>query len=874
MQNPVSNNVTFASFIRSKFPVIRDNSRLITQFVFATLVISLGTWFLRHQHSELIQIKRVLLNAHANYVLIGIGVTVTYILLQGFMYKMAFASVRKKVPLYLTTLLYLKRNLISIFMPAGGVTSLAFFSDDIEKTGITKSKVLFASSIYAFIGFLSIILVAVPVFIYSMAKGVTGVGELLALAGMIAIVSFFYVLFRSIVRKRFLYRIIIRFFPFAEVLLDDLASHVINIKYLISTILVSVLIDISGIVLLYIAMLTLGVDASVFYALLGYLVGVISLSVSPFMRGLGAVELSMAFILTKLGYSSVDAVAVTFMYRFFEFWLPLVASALSFLLKFNRLLMRVLPAFLIFALGVINIFSAITPAISYRMHLLEDFLPLYAISASNFFVFIAGAFLMLTAVFLLKGQRNAWWIAIVLTILSCIAHITKAIDFEEATVALIVTIILVLSKKEYNMKGNPKLHYLGIRTALFSVLAVVVYGTVGFTFIDRREPGLDLTLWQSISYTLKNFILLGGPDLFPVSRFAREFIVSINISGVLSLGFLFYTIIRPYIFKKESDPAELINAKELATRYGTSGLDYFKTYFDKLIFAPRGLNAFISYRIAANFAVILEDPVAENVEAMKQCITMFDRFCYDNGLRNIHYRVPEESLEIYKQLSKRSMFVGQEGIVDLNTFTLEGGKNKALRNAINKIIEQGYKSSVHTPPIRDGLIQRLKAVSDEWLRSTGREEIIFSQGMFVWDELKNQTILTVENSEEKVIAFLNIIPDFATGEGTYDLIRKTDDAPHGVLDFILIELFRYLKAMNYSKVNLGFAPMSGIDDPHNFQERSLKFAYEKIRSFSHYKGLRNYKEKFNPVWYNKYLIYSNDYDLLQVPSVLAKVIKP
>ena len=146
--------------------------------------------------------------------------------------------------------------------------------------------------------------------------------------------------------------------------------------------------------------------------------------------------------------------------------------------------------------------------------------------------------------------------------------------------------------------------------------------------------------------------------------------------------------------------------------------------------------------------------------------------------------------------------------------------------------------------------------------------------MFLWDELKNQTIITVENSEEKVVAFLNIIPDYVKGEGTYDLIRKTADAPNGVIDFILVELFIYLKQQQYTAVNIGFAPLSGITNAQNFPERFMKFAYEKIRSFAHYKGLRDSKEKFSPVWYNKYLVYDQDYDLLQVPSALTQVIKP
>jgi phosphatidylglycerol lysyltransferase len=205
---------------------------------------------------------------------------------------------------------------------------------------------------------------------------------------------------------------------------------------------------------------------------------------------------------------------------------------------------------------------------------------------------------------------------------------------------------------------------------------------------------------------------------------------------------------------------------------------------------------------------------------------------------------------------------------------LEGGKNKALRNGLNKVSDRGHKCTIHTPPLKDGLLQKLQAVSDEWLSCCDRNEIIFSQGMFVWEELKQQTVITLENPEEKVIAFLNIIPDYASGEGTYDLIRKTDDASNGVMDFILVELFRYLKSQNYSTVNLGFAPMSGLDDPTNFTEKSMKFAYEKIKSFSQYKGLRNFKEKFFPSWHNRYLIYTNDYDLLQIPAVLTKVIKP
>jgi len=862
-----------SSKINSLRPV-RENSKLFARFLLAVLLIGIGAWLYKHEQPELGEIKHVILASRLPYLSLGLIVTIIYIILQGLMYKMAFATVNKSVNLGTAVVLFLKRNFISIFMPAGGVVSLAFFTDDIESNAASKTKIHFASSIYAFTGILTIVLVAIPIFIYAISRGISGTGEVFALAAMMLLVSALFLMYKSLVSKTFIYRIFVRLFPSSEVLIDDFASHSIDIRYLISTILVSVVIDFTCILLVYIAFVALGLKASLFYAMLGYLMSVFSQFLSPFMRGLGAVELSMSFVLSKLGYSGSEALAIALLYRFYEFWVPLFSGAIGFLMKINKLLIRLIPAFLIFILGIVNIISSITPGISERVRLLEDFIPLDAISASNYFVFFAGAFMLLTAIFMLRGLRNAWWIALLLSAASCLGHLTKAIDYEEAIFALSIFVVLLISRKEYVIKGNPRLHSIGIWSAVLSIIAVVIYGTTGFYFLDKKHFGLEFNLLQSIVYTLRNFVLIGNSGLIPGNRFARDFLVSINVSGILSLSFLFYTIIRPYFSKQFTPPEEFDRAKQMVGKFGNSGLDYFKTYFDKLIFAPEGINAFISYRIAGIFAVVLENPVAENPDCLRQCVLLFDKFCHENGFKSIFYRVPEESLSYYHKLSKKSLFIGQEGIVDLNTFTLQGVKNKALRNAINKVIDEGFNLSIHTPPVKDGLIQKLKAVSDEWLNSTGRTEIIFSQGMFIWEELKNQTIITVENSEERVIAFLNIIPDYTPGEGTYDLIRKTDDSPHGVLDFMLTEFFRYLKSLGYSTVNLGFAPMSGIDDPHTFQERTMKFAYERIRSFSHYRGLRNFKEKFFPAWKNKYLVYSDDYDLLQVPAALTKVIKP
>ena len=855
-------------------PFLYENGKIIVQSIFTIFFFAIGIWFIRHERAELSEIRNALASASWQWVLLGIGITVVYILLQGQMYVFSFASSHNKISLIDATILFIKRNLISVFLPAGGISSLAFFTGAVENKGIKKSQIHFASSIYAFTGILSVVIVAIPVFIYAIIEGTIGSGEWYALGAIILLIMAFILLYRSVMRKGNVYTLLARLFPAAEVFMNDLMESRIDRKKILLTILVSVLIEFTGIAHLYVAMVALNMHPSLYAAMLGYIVSVIFLIVSPFLRGLGAIEVSMTYVLIHLGFENVQAISITFLYRFFEFWMPLLAGILTFLSRLNRLLLRVLPALFLMALGIINMVSVFTPAVAERITLLKEFLPVEIIHASNYLVMAAGLFLLVTAAFMLKGLRTAWLFALILSILSCIGHLTKAIDFEEAIVALIVVAVLVATYKEYYIRSNPKLRIVGIQTSLLFTLAVLLYGTIGFYYLDKKHFNVDFNLFQALKITLQNYFLVGSSEFAPANSFARHFLYSINISGFLSIAFLIYTLIRPYVSQKNVADDEHILAENLLKSFGKSAVDHFKTYNDKLIFFSENKKAFIAYRVSGNFAIALENPVAENDEEMKKCISQIETYFYRDGLKSIYYRVPEESLSIYHELHKKHLFIGQEAVVDLPTFSLEGGSKKYIRNAINKVTGLGNKAVIHNPPVKDGILQKVKHVSDEWLHDTGRSEIIFSQGMFVWEELKQQTIITVENPEEKIIAFMNIIPDYTKGEATYDLFRKANDAPNGIMDFLLVEFFNYAKSMNFISANLGFAPMSGIDDPHTFPERSMKFAYEKIRSFAHFKGLREYKDKFNPVWYNKYLVYQHDYDLLQVPAVLTKIFKP
>lgn len=841
--------------------------------VLALLMLLLAVIFFRSERKELNAILPQMGQADPWWLCAGFILTALCILFQGGMYRKSFAAIGLTLSWNNAVVLFLKRNFISIFLPAGGVSALAYAPSQIRNAGFNKSDIHQASGLFGFTGLLTVVLAGLPVLIF-VVLGTHRFGD--AWMGLVALVLLIAALFmavRSIRQKGRLYQWIDKKFPSFTPSMNELFTASVSPKHFAGGVAYSMGVELCGMLHVYIAMLALGFPASAQGAAAGYIVSVLMMVISPFLRGLGAVELSMVYVLEQFGYSSTQALSITVLYRVFEFWLPLLSGLFSFAWKGRKIFLRIAPALLTFGLGIINIISAITPPIHWRLRALREYVPLSAIHSSNWLVLFVGLSLLITAAFLFRGLRSAWTIAIALAALSLVGHLTKALDYEEASLAAATVIVLIATHSQYRIRSNHAWMQVGLKTVALSFAAVMLFGFISFYFIDKKHFGIDFTWQESLLHTVNSFLLVEDTTLHPVTHFGQEFIELIRILGFFTWLFLLYTLIQPRL--NVHQPEE--NAKEKALfllgQFGNSSMDYFKLYKDKLYFFSDLHAGFIAYRIAGGFAVVLEEPVCAE-ENKLDVLTEFDRHCRKMGLKTAFYRVDENSMPWFDQLRKRKLMIGQEGILDLGTFTLEGGDMKSLRNGLSSLRKKGYTVMVHNAPHDPEFLAQLRAVSDEWLQSFEKEEAVFSQGMFDEKEMSGQDVIALHDAEGHVKTFLNIIPDYAEEECTYDLIRKSSDAPGAAMDALIVELVAYAKAKNKRYINLGMVPMTGIQEPDNVAEQIIRLAADKVRRFQHYKGLRAFKEKYATFWENKYLVYDNDFDLVQLPLALKNVMKP
>ncbi len=856
------------------FAFLRANNKLVLEVAVGLLFIVLGIYFIRHEGVEMTHVAESLRRANSIWVATGLLMMLLFVIVQGLMYQFSFRAIHEKIRLSTAVSLFLKRNVVSVFLPAGMLTNMLFFSKEVEKReGVSRTQIYFASSIFTICSIASTIIVGIPALILLFLKDSLSGKIVFGLVASVLLLAVLGYAVYNIVKEGFLYHFLEKRLPSIFQTIRQLKDQAFNRYDFYAVILLSCVIEMIGITHLYISIKAMGGAATWEMAVVGYGIVLMLLMSAPFLRGIGVIEVALTYALTLFGFTTIAAISIAFLFRFFEFWTVLILGLVALVGQKDNAIVRLFPSVLLLVLGLVNIFSAITPALPQRFSMLQTFLPLAAINASNYLVLLSGIIMLAVAVYLVRGLRSAWVMAIILCAVSLVAHLTKGIDWEEASVACITLISLIYQRDQYFVRPDLRLVRRSWLPAVIAVAAVWLLGTVAFYFLDAQHFRANFTLWQSFQETVTTFFLL-NVDLAPATPFGHEFLAGMNILGACTMILVAFVLLRPRVQRSDAGAADRQKAKALVEKYGKSSLDYFKTYADKKFWFASDGDSFVAFKTSRKYAIVLENPVGPNDMAISQAIVEFDTFCRQNGLRSAYYRVPQAQLPVYQALNKHTMPIGDEAISQLDTFTTEGKEKKSMRNTMNKMTKEGYTFHVHKPPQMDGFVQQLKAASDDWLYDMDRTELLFSQGCFDETELKSQTVLTLQSPEGKVVGFVNLIPDYTKGEANFDLMRKTADAPNGTMDFLFVRMFEYLKGQGYQCCNLGMVPMSGIEKPENLQEQVIKLAYEHIKRFGHYKSLHNFKEKFNPEWTMMYFVYTAPIDLVELPAALEQVIQP
>lgn len=484
---------------------------------------------------------------------------------------------------------------------------------------------------------------------------------------------------------------------------------------------------------------------------------------------------------------------------------------------------------------------------------------------------LAGLFY--SAIGLLIGRRASWIVAVIILIISAI---WEAVQLKNHFSLLIIEIlgalgIVIANYRYYPHKSEPSAIWIALKgTLTFTALSTLV-ACIGIFILSVSEHHSFSPLRSIIAsidhmYVLSNvFEPIAVPS--PGHIFGRIFLFTI---GLLNYTLIALALLKPVIDRFNASSHTYRRVLRILDTHGISSEDYFK-YFpnDKSYFFSSRVDGFIAYGVSKHVCVALADPVAKDDWSRALLLEDFSIFTTKQNWQVCFLPVVKSKLPFYKKHGLTSIQLGSNAIVSTKEFVQTTAKNKHFRYIDNHFTTLGYTTRILKPPHNHVVFQQIRSVSDQWLGRSGRKERQFAMGFFDEQYLQNCELFVTYDRLQNIQAFVSIVPSYSSQRISFDLIRYSKIAPRDTSAFLFSRLITHLESIHCPEFDMGLAPLSGLEQLRNIDERGLHLLFLYSNRWFGFKGLRSFKAKFKPHWEARYAVYQGH--RITVPGLIIEL---
>jgi phosphatidylglycerol lysyltransferase len=565
--------------------------------------------------------------------------------------------------------------------------------------------------------------------------------------------------------------------------------------------------------------------------------------------GLGVFE---AVILMAWGpHAPAGAIAgALVMYRIVYFLLPLLLAAgllaslelrsSSVLAPIARAAVRLSPGLmtaLVLVAGIMLLVSGVTPTTDNAEEMLRMNVPLFVVEASHLIGSVAGLAMLFVARGLLHRLDAAWWAALVLTVVAALLALPKGIAISELLVLSLLTLLLVISRKQFDRRSS--LFAQTFEAGWLLAVASVIAGCGGILFFAYQDIDYADRLWWQFAF----------------DGYAPRAMRTLLVVAILGVTIGLRQLLRKPDGRPGKPDAQSLQRVGLIVQAQPAADACLALMGDKsLLFSASG-RSFIMYAKHRRSWIALSDPVGAQ-EEWPELIWRFIEMADGHGGRAAFYKVRPQTLPLYLDAGMRAYKLGEEAYVPLHDFSLQGPRRANLRHGVKRGEREGLRFEMVAAPQVAAILPELRAISDAWLAAQNTREKSFSLGAFEEPYVLRQPA-AVARQNGRIVAFATLMaPAVQRIEAAIDLMRQCDDAPAGTMDFLFANTMLYCQAQGYQRFGLGMAPMSGMQ-AHQLASRWHRFGrmmFQHGEWFYNFRGLRNFKDKFDPEWEARYLI--------------------
>ena len=523
-----------------------------------------------------------------------------------------------------------------------------------------------------------------------------------------------------------------------------------------------------------------------------------------------------------------------------------------------------------FLVGLFDILANVSRKIRAPVSKLDSLLPIFLNGTALATAIFTGLVLMILARGLSRRKRRAWILAIIILIINLTSELFRS-NLHPVQIALSLSSILLLGvfHKSFYAKSDPTTK---LRPLIGFGIAIVVLFISSLLLLKIRT-GSDIIGYPSLKnifqFIVEGFVGISGPIRFTSEKTADLIAFTLGTFGVFTLlvpFWLYFRRVKP-IPKMSVDDMNMVR-KLIKHDLEQDSLGYFATRRDKSVIWASNRKAGIAYRVQGGVMLASGDPFGE-YSLWPEAIAEFKKVAEEHAWTPAVMGCSDRGGEVWVQSAGMiAIDIGDEAIISVKDFTLEGRPMANVRQMVNRIKRKGYSCTTQKwSELDDEVGNRLRELGHEWRYGVAERGFSMSMDRFGEDD-DPDTFITIAWLEGEIKGLLYYVP-WTTNGLSLDRMQRERGTDAGVNELMIVETVEYARANNYAHVSLNFAAFRSLFERADKISagpitRGMRNLIRFSSNFFQVESLYRFNAKFQPEWETRYVLYPRAADLPKV----------
>ena len=523
-----------------------------------------------------------------------------------------------------------------------------------------------------------------------------------------------------------------------------------------------------------------------------------------------------------------------------------------------------------FLVGLFDILANVSRRFRTPVHKLSHVLPVFLNGTALATAIFTGLILMILARGLLRRKRRAWVLALIILFINLATELFRTNHHPlQICLSLASIALLGIFQKSFYAKSDPSTRLQPIIGFGIAVVVLFLASLLLLKFRSNYEIIGSPSYKNIFLFIVEGFVGVSGPIKFTSERSSDLIAFTLGSFGVFALIvplWLYFRRIKP--IPKMSDEDMEIVRKLIRHDQEQDSLGYFATRRDKSVIWASNKKAGIAYRVQGGVMLASGDPFGEYSlwpEAIAEFMKIADEHAWTPAVMGCSDRGGEVWVEHAGMIA---IDIGDEAIIDVKDFTLEGRPMANVRQMVNRIKRKGYSCTTHKwSELDDATRNQLRKLGHEWRYGVAERGFSMSMDRF-GEDFDPDTYITIAWLNSEIKGLLYYVP-WTTNGLSLDRMQRERGTDPGVNELMIVETVEYARENNLAHVSLNFAAFRSLFERADKISagpitRGMRNLIRFSSNFFQVESLYRFNAKFQPGWETRYVLYPRAADLPKV----------